>query len=338
VEKYKENDCFHVCVECGKVCKKISQHIKMIHKLSIDEYVKKHFNDLPYLKDIIKYPRLTCGICGELLPDIKKIGFLGNDNPQDELYGSRSLCINENCEASQIPHNAKVTELKMIMFYGKEVGFQKWNEYCDKQAYVNSFEYKQKNHGMTRKEFNEYNQSRAITKENLIKKYGEEKGLEIWVSYCERQAFTTSKEYFKWKYGEIEGLKKYKDFCLNRVGNSSSFTGNGANIFFKNLVKKLPDNEKDNVICFPIFGKELTIYDEEEFTAYAYDFCLGNKIIEFDEIQHKHSNKVKTRDQIKEKLAIEKDYKILRITIKEVEDDFISAINKCLNFLRGNCG
>lgn len=78
----------------------------------------------------------------------------------------------------------------------------------------------------------------AVTKENFIKKYGEEDGLARWNSYCQKQAKTNSFEYkkqkFGWskdqfdeynksraatlehminRYGEITGLALWAEYC-----------------------------------------------------------------------------------------------------------------------------
>jgi hypothetical protein len=78
----------------------------------------------------------------------------------------------------------------------------------------------------------------AVTKENFIKKYGEEDGLIRWDTYCQKQAETNSFEYknkkFGWtedqfndynksravtlenmieKYGETDGIEKWSKYC-----------------------------------------------------------------------------------------------------------------------------
>jgi len=78
----------------------------------------------------------------------------------------------------------------------------------------------------------------AVTKENLIKKYGEENGLTRWNTYCQKQAESNTFEYknkkFGWskdqfndynksravtlenmieKYGETQGIEHWNDYC-----------------------------------------------------------------------------------------------------------------------------
>jgi hypothetical protein len=113
-----------------------------------------------------------------------------------------------------------VTEENLIKKYGEEEGIQRFKEYKEKQAYTNSLEYKAEKNGWTKSQFDEYNQSRACTLENLIERHGEEVGVAKWDDYIERQRYTTTIEYFKEKYG-AEGEEKWNEFCRER-GKSSS--------------------------------------------------------------------------------------------------------------------
>ena len=104
-----------------------------------------------------------------------------------------------------------VTLENLIRKYGEEVGKQKWDQYCKKQAETNTFQYKQEKYGWTKEQFDEYNASRAVTKENLIKRWGEEEGIKKWNNYVESQILTKSKSYVIDKYGEdywVELCKK----------------------------------------------------------------------------------------------------------------------------------
>ena len=105
-----------------------------------------------------------------------------------------------------------VTKENLIKRYGEEEGLKRWKSYCERQSKTNTFEYKKEKYGWTKEQFDEYNASRAVTKENLIKRYGEEEGLKRWDAYIERQKETKSFEYMCEKYGkdkavEINGMK-----------------------------------------------------------------------------------------------------------------------------------
>ena len=102
--------------------------------------------------------------------------------------------------------------------YGIKNGEKKFIKYKQRQAETNTFEYKHKKYGWTKEQFDEYNASRAVTKENLIRRHGETLGLEKWEAYCERQAYAgTTLEYFIEKYGENEGKQKYTTMLKKKV-------------------------------------------------------------------------------------------------------------------------
>lgn len=94
-----------------------------------------------------------------------------------------------------------ITEKNMISRYGKELGTSKWEEYLEKQSLSNKFEYKSKNHGWSKEEFDKFNKSRSITMENMIDRHGENLGLIKWNDYIESQKLTKSKDYVIKKYG-----------------------------------------------------------------------------------------------------------------------------------------
>lgn len=65
----------------------------------------------------------------------------------------------------------------------------------------------------------------GVTKERMIKKYGEEEGLKRWKSYCDIHSYICSKQSYIDKYGQEEGLNKYyndramtKELCIKRHG------------------------------------------------------------------------------------------------------------------------
>jgi hypothetical protein len=111
----------------------------------------------------------------------------------------------------ELAKKTAITLENLILKYGENEGAERWNSYKNKQAYSNSLEYKQKKFGWSEDQFNDYNSSRAITIKNMIKRYGEEEGIKRWESYCERQAYTNTKQYFVETYGNDAGLEKFKE-------------------------------------------------------------------------------------------------------------------------------
>lgn len=106
-----------------------------------------------------------------------------------------------------------ITEKNMVAKYGEIEGGHRWKKYCDKQAESNSFAYKQKKYGWTQAQYDDYNSSRAQTLAKMIQRYGEIGGTEKWISYCDRQGYTNTKDYFTEKYGKEIGTTKYIEVC-----------------------------------------------------------------------------------------------------------------------------
>lgn len=175
------------------------------------------------------------------------------------------------CKARQ-----SVTKEKMIKKYGKDEGLKRWNSYCKKQADTNKFEYKHEKYGMTEEEYNEYNKSRAVTLNNMIKRHGEELGKKYYNSYCEKQRYTCSKEYFIKQYGEKIGIQKYENFVDKRNSTVKIFGPSNISLeLFNELIKSY----KDNIIFYNNNEYKVKTNDNLYFVDY-YDQTL-NIVIEF---------------------------------------------------------
>lgn len=106
-----------------------------------------------------------------------------------------------------------------IRKFGEEEGRKRWETYCKRQSETNTFEYKHKVYGMTEKEFRQYNKSRAATKANMIKRWGEELSIEKWNSYVEKQKLTKS-----WGYMvETYGIEKARQINRSKVNSLESY-------------------------------------------------------------------------------------------------------------------
>jgi hypothetical protein len=132
------------------------------------------------------------------------------------------------------------TKENFIKKYGEGEGNNRWNSYCNKHREKNTFEFKNKKFGWTREQFDEYNKSRAVTLENLIKRHGDIKGREKWNSYCNRQSYTKSYEYVVTNYGEEEWEKvckskthTYENFLI-RYNNDVELATEKYNEYLKN--------------------------------------------------------------------------------------------------------
>lgn len=203
--------------------------------------------------------------------------------------------INHNDAFKWTKEKYAITKDNLIKKWGKELGKIKWKEYCDKQSISNTFEYKKEKYGWSREKFDEYNKSRSITLENLIKRHGEESGLVMWKEYCDRQKYTTSIEYFISKHGEEKGIEIYENFCKKRMFEF------GYSKISQDLFKKIDKNLKDKNTQYYLKGGEKIFYSNNEKGTFEYyldfyisDFNIG---IEFNgDIWHANPNKFKPDD------------------------------------------
>ena len=139
-----------------------------------------------------------------------------------KMNPSRSFnSLNDTCAyAFNIPdvdRKIKTKELAIskesrIAKYGEEEGEKIWDAYREVQGETNTFEYKRDNYGWTREQFDEFNQSRAVTVEILVRRHGEEKGHQIFDDYVEKQrTHGNSLEWFINKHGKEKGEKIFKE-------------------------------------------------------------------------------------------------------------------------------
>lgn len=132
---------------------------------------------------------------------------------QMNKFSKYAYCVNDEDYNIQRDTYVKTTEENMIKKYGSVEGKKRWEKYCKRQAYTNTYEYKKKEMGWSREEFDNYNKSRSVTIDNLINRHGEVKGKEIWENYCEKQSYTKSKEYYVEKYG----LDEWNELCKSKA-------------------------------------------------------------------------------------------------------------------------
>lgn len=105
-----------------------------------------------------------------------------------------------------------------IRRHGEEQGRLKYKEYQVRQAYTCSKEYMLNEKGMSEDDWKNYNMSRANTRENFIKRYGEDLGEVKWKQYCDHEAYAgTSLDYFIDTYGKEIGRAKYLDVCTKKA-------------------------------------------------------------------------------------------------------------------------
>lgn len=196
-----------------------------------------------------------------------------------------------------------ITLENLIRKYGEIDGKGRWEAYCKRQSETNTFEYKKKKYGWTKNQFDEYNKSRAITLENLTKKYGEERGTEAFEEYCWRQKYTNTLPYFIEREGSYEaGLecwKKVNDlkgktydpkYLSTKYGITEEealemISNRGTDQFYSVLEKQFVGEFQERVgeVPYSCLNRQFSIYSRELSKIFFVDVCCTerNKIVEF---------------------------------------------------------
>lgn len=172
--------------------------------------------------------------------------------------------------------NYAITLENLVMKHGDIEGSKIWNNYLEKQSLTNTFEYKKEKYGWDEEKFKEYNLSRSVTIENMVKKHGEKEGLKLWDNYTDRQKYTCSKEYFIKEYGEKFGLDKFENFSKMRSFNCGY--SKISILFFDELIKKLYSKN------YTIFYQDNEYFFNIDGNFYLVDFFIKelNLVIEFN--------------------------------------------------------
>ena len=132
--------------------------------------------------------KITCEICNKpfkriTMTHLKHHG-MNNVDEYKQLFPNAPIVSKEL--AKQYATNS---EERFIKKYGEDLGKIKYSEYKKFQSVKNTFEYKRQTYGWSREQFDEYNRSRSVTKENLIKRHGEIIGTQKWNKYVNRQKY-----------------------------------------------------------------------------------------------------------------------------------------------------
>lgn len=237
IEQYCRNNNidYAFCIECGAlICESDKVYITLDGKKLIDNggLATTFLNTRIYNGH--EYRVCRCKECVA-----KKFPYILNSK---RMYGQKwSKCCKyafgvSDEDFDEIAHERqKITREKMINRWGIEEGERRWQQYCNKQAQTNTFEYKKEKYGWSREEFDEYNSSRAVTLDNCIARHGEEKGREVFERYREQQRYTTSLEYFIEKYGEEKGKEIFENFDELRYtsGGSKHYSIKSKELFDK---------------------------------------------------------------------------------------------------------
>lgn len=226
--------------------------------------------------------------------------------------------INRDDSLKWMKEKYAITEKNLINKWGDEIGRKKWTEYCQKQSYTNTFEYKRDKYGWDENDFKSYNKSRSVTIENLIKRHGEERGMIIWNEYCEKQRFSTTINYFIDKYGNDKGTEVYENFCKKRL------FGAGYSKVSYQLFEKV--SEYFNKYTLFYGENEWFSYDNVDKRYYLVDFYIKelNIAVEFNgDIWHANPKKYGENDK---PFPFQKDIKSIDIWKRDkIKNDFLKT-------------
>jgi hypothetical protein len=197
-------------------------------------------------KDIANGDAIKCEGCGLVASNLQSSHFKSKCKIKSiEEY--KKLYPDAPLKSQNLINLSKLTFENFILKYGDEEGQKRWKSYCDKQAEVNSFEYKAKKFGFTKEDFDNFNFSRAVTFDNLINRHGIENGTEIWKSYCEKQRYTNTLEYYVEKYGKEFGKEKWQEYNKEKgKSQNPEWIMEKYNVSFDDALKILSERKMTN--------------------------------------------------------------------------------------------
>lgn len=358
------------CLCCGKFLGMLNRELKSFYskgnKIDRDEFYQ-FYSYSPHKRH--HKLRTRCFDC--LYKQFGNVDF-SPYNPYSEYY-EYLFDIDLATKRETLNKSKGVTLDRLMKKYGTDEGTRRFDEYRNKQAYTNTFEYKRDKHGWTKEEFDEYNASRAVTKDNLIKRHGEKKGLEKWEAYRETQRFAGCKlEYFVEKYGEEAGTEiynsvnkrksqsydnfvarygdladeKFDEYIRNR--SKSTYSSDIANKLFEYIDTRI-NNEST---YFSTKTGEFGMNDVENNSYYFFDYTCSTKkrIIEFYG-DYWHMNPMKfnkeephptsgilaeeiwKRDEKKKEFAESRGFEVLIVWEYELNKDWDVVVERCVNFM-----
>lgn len=244
--------------------------------------------------------------------------------------------------------------------------------YQKRQGYTASTNYLIAEKGFTEAEAKTFHNNRAATRDNFVKRYGEDVGGKKWIAYCDRQAYAGNKrEYFVEKFGTTVGNAQYNDIChqkgitlqnfirkygeligrqkwLDRCEHVNIGYSKIATELFLSILLAVPKENKP--MCkFAEYGKETFVTVDNK--TYFIDFTYGGKAIEFfGDYWHAnpdiyiaediilpstHTTAAKQWKKDNDRLQVLKalGYDVLVIWESDYRTNPNETVNKCLTFL-----
>lgn len=233
---------------------------------------------------------IECKICG-----YKKL-YLNQKHFDKHNISRADYLLKFNLKPSDLM-NKKFIECRSITLdhlidkYGNVVGKEKFDEYCKKQSNKNKFEFKQKKYGWDSEQFDKFNKSRAITLDNMIKKYGDA-GVKKYDEYCRKQAYAgVTKEYFIEKYGIIAGYEKWLAVGKSKAITLDSMIKRHGEIIGKRKheewLKRLAKNKSDTIVGVSHIANELFKQIDKHTTNKTYYMFKDGEYFLYDDIKGK---------------------------------------------------
>lgn len=265
--------------------------------------------------------------------------------------------------------NKVITKYTMLLRYGKQESIARWNNYVNRQSETNTYEYKKVKYGWTRSQFDEYNKSRSVTRDNMIKRHGAAKGAILFDEYRNKQKKSgCSLEYFIENLGELEGPLFYEKLNKSKAHTITSYVVrygeyvgqekyieylNRRKNYYSLISQEIFDNIKDETskhIYYATHNGEFNSYCNETKTVFFYDYVdtFRKKCIEFNG-DYWHCNpkiynedyinpagrasELWKKDDIKIKHIESCGYKVLVIWELDYMRDKTNIIQQCKDFL-----
>lgn len=168
---------------------------------------------------------VVCKECGVKMTQITHTHLKHKHNKMTlDQYVSKYKIHKKDLICKEVREIKKLTKENFIKKYGEIEGSYKWQEYCKKQSYSNTFEYKKNKHNWSEDDFIKFNKSRACTLENFIKRHGEIKGTQKWEEYRKKQSYVgCAEQYFIERYGQNEGRNKFLEVCKSKAITIENF-------------------------------------------------------------------------------------------------------------------
>lgn len=228
--------------------------------------------------------------------------------------------------------------------FGEEEGEKRWKEKSKKRVYSQTLEGCIERFGEEegRKHRQQILKGKIRNLETFILKHGEKKGTEKYIERNKKISKSSSLSGYIERFGEEEGIKLHVEKVMKSIAknNNKMYSKDSQTLFDQFNIKE--SNYYTN-------NGEIRLVSENG-KVFLYDFYWNNKIIEYNgdfwhanpKIYNADDNvyfnvKAETlwkKDEIKNKLAIDKGYELLIIWENDYKKDPIQTIQICKNFLK----